>query len=265
MYPFERFNEDAKRTLTLAQEEAERSQHSYIGTEHLLLGLLRNESSTAYRVLTNLGISIEQVRKTIASVLGRNERIKIQQIIPTSRVKTVIEISFEEARKMGRGDVDTGHLLMGLMIEGEGIAAHVLEDLGATHELVIAGVQRELGAPATPRPRRQGPVVSASSWLIGRPAHIETSVEQLVRLLDLPPIVKLLKARGLDTEALSNQLREPPAGVIDLRNKLEEARSARDTTVGAQQLEHAAKLQEEVDRLAENLVKAEEEWVDSLG
>src|SRR5580704_6654814 len=97
MYPFERFNEDAKRSLTLAQEEAERSHHSYIGTEHLLLGLLREGEGLAAKVLNNLGVEINKVRSTIESVLGRNERIIIQQIIPTSRVKKVIEISFEEA------------------------------------------------------------------------------------------------------------------------------------------------------------------------
>src|SRR5580704_12151182 len=121
MYPFERFNEDAKRSLTLAQEEAERSHHSYIGTEHLLLGLLRVETGTAYRVLTGLGVDIQTVREVIKSVLGRNERILVQSIIPTSRVKKVIELSFEEARRMGDNEVDTAHMLLGLIIEGEGI------------------------------------------------------------------------------------------------------------------------------------------------
>src|SRR5207245_1893773 len=95
-YPFERFTERAKTVLTLAQEEAQRSHHSYIGTEHLLLGLLREGEGLAAKVLSNLGVEIGKVRQTIESVLGRNERIIIQQIIPTSRVKKVIEISFEE-------------------------------------------------------------------------------------------------------------------------------------------------------------------------
>ena len=95
MYPFERFNEDAKKSLTLAQEEAERSRHSYIGTEHLLLGLLRVEKGSAHRALTELGVDIHTVREVIKSVLGRNERILIQSIIPTSRVKKVIALSFE--------------------------------------------------------------------------------------------------------------------------------------------------------------------------
>jgi ATP-dependent Clp protease ATP-binding subunit ClpC len=144
VYPFERFTERAKKVLTLAQEEAERSHHSYIGTEHLLLGLLREGEGLAAKVLNNLGVEINKVRSTIESVLGRNERIIIQQIIPTSRVKKVIEISFEEARRMGNNYVGTEHLLLGLLIEGEGIAAHVLEDLGASLEKVRGEIERLL-------------------------------------------------------------------------------------------------------------------------
>jgi ATP-dependent Clp protease ATP-binding subunit ClpC len=144
VYPFERFTERAKKVLTLAQEEAERSHHSYIGTEHLLLGLLREGEGLAAKVLNNLGVEINKVRATIESVLGRNERIIIQQIIPTSRVKKVIEISFEEARRMGNNYVGTEHLLLGLLIEGEGIAAHVLEDLGANLEKVRGEIDKLL-------------------------------------------------------------------------------------------------------------------------
>src|ERR1700674_215833 len=147
MYPFERFNEAAKKSLTLAQEEAERSHHSYIGTEHLLLGLLRVENGTAYRVLTALGVDITTVRGVIKSVLGRDERILIQSIIPTSRVKKVIELSFEEARRMGDNEVDTGHILLGLIIEGEGIAARVLTDLGASLEKVRPAIEHARSAP----------------------------------------------------------------------------------------------------------------------
>jgi flavin reductase (DIM6/NTAB) family NADH-FMN oxidoreductase RutF len=153
MYPFERFTERAKKVLTLAQEEAERSHHSYIGTEHLLLGLLREGEGLAAKVLNNLGVEIGKVRETIESVLGRDERILIQQIIPTSRVKKVIEISFEEARRMGHNFVGTEHLLLGLILEGEGIAAHVLEDLGATLDKVRSEIEvllRDWTEPAGP-------------------------------------------------------------------------------------------------------------------
>ncbi|MHB1500101.1 MAG: ATP-dependent Clp protease ATP-binding subunit [Candidatus Dormibacteria bacterium] len=144
MYPFERFTEKAKKVLTLAQDEAEKSHHSYIGTEHLLLGLLREGDGLAAKVLGNLGVEIEKVRTTIESVLGRNERIIVQQIIPTSRVKKVIEIAFEEAKRMNNTYVGTEHLLLGLLIEGEGIAAHVLEDLGATLEKVRQELDSQL-------------------------------------------------------------------------------------------------------------------------
>jgi len=142
VYPFEKFTERAKKVLTLAQEEAERSHHSYIGTEHLLLGLLREGEGLAAHVLANLGVDIDGVRKVLESVVGQNERIVIQQIIPTSRVKQVIELSFKESRRMGHNYVGTEHVLLGLMMEGEGIAARVLQNLGVTLEKVRAEIER---------------------------------------------------------------------------------------------------------------------------
>jgi len=146
VYPFERFTERAKKVLTLAQNEAERSGHSYIGTEHLLLGLLRENEGLAGKVLANLGVQIGNVRDAIESVLGRNERILIQQIVPTSRVKMVIELSFEQARLMGHNYVGTEHILLGLIVEGDGIAAHVLKDLGVTEAAVRGEIDRLLVA-----------------------------------------------------------------------------------------------------------------------
>ncbi|HUZ87987.1 MAG TPA: Clp protease N-terminal domain-containing protein [Candidatus Baltobacterales bacterium] len=148
MYPFERFTERAKKVLALAQEEAEKSHHSYIGTEHVLLGLLREGDGIAAKVLNNLGVEIEKVRQTIESLLGRDKGLTVlQQIIPTSRVKKVLEISFEEARRMGHNYVGSEHLLLGLLAEGEGIAAHVLGDLGATLDKVRAEIERQLHDP----------------------------------------------------------------------------------------------------------------------
>jgi ATP-dependent Clp protease ATP-binding subunit ClpA len=140
VYPFERFTEATKRVLTLAQEEAERAHHSYIGTEHILLGLLRERDTVASGALDRINVDIADVRRTIDTILGAHERIVIQQIIPTSRVKTIIEISFTEARRMGDDFVGTEHLLLGLLIEGEGIGAHVLNDLGANLENVKAEI-----------------------------------------------------------------------------------------------------------------------------
>jgi ATP-dependent Clp protease ATP-binding subunit ClpA len=132
MYPFERFTEKAKHVLTLAQEEAERSHHSYIGTEHLLVALLREADGLAAKALEEFGLTVPKAREAIESLLGQHQKITIVQIIPTSRVKKVIEISFEEARGMGHNYVGTEHMLLGVLIEGEGIAAHVLKDFGVT-------------------------------------------------------------------------------------------------------------------------------------
>ncbi|MFZ0217973.1 MAG: Clp protease N-terminal domain-containing protein [Candidatus Dormiibacterota bacterium] len=128
--PFERCSDRAKTALTLAREEAERSHRNYVGTEHLLLGLLREADGLAARVLGNLGIEIETVRMAIESIVGTDEHVVIQEIILTSRVKKVIEISFVEARRSRHRAIDTEHLLIGLLIEGEGIASRVLADRG---------------------------------------------------------------------------------------------------------------------------------------
>jgi len=169
VFPFERFTEKAKKVLTLAQEEAQRAHCSYIGTEHLLLGLLREGESLAAKVLHNLGVDEPSARKAIERVLGRNERSVIQQIIPTERVKRIIEIAFEEARKMGSQHVGTEHLLLALLIEGEGIAAHILQDLGAPLERVREEVDRllrEHGSepPSAPRVRHRQHYTSGTRW-----------------------------------------------------------------------------------------------------
>jgi hypothetical protein len=131
VYPFDRFSDSAKKVLTLAQEEAERSHHSYIGTEHLLLALLSEESEAGV-ILSTLGVEAQEVRHVLKAVLGRTERLNIQRIIPTSRVKKVIEIAFRTADAEGSISVTPIHLLLALLGEGEGIAAHILEDRKVT-------------------------------------------------------------------------------------------------------------------------------------
>ena len=276
MYPFERFAEEAKKVLTLAQEEAERSQHSYIGTEHLLLGLLRNQEGVGCKVLAGLGVHIEQVRKKIETVLGVNERIVFQDIIPTSRVKHVIEISFDEARSMGSQNVNSGHLLMGLVIEGEGIAAHVLEDLGAGADRVIAAVEAALGATPSGRGKRKPPgrlfrpwqpPMSATSYVARtrRPARAISDAADLLRLLQLPHIAKVLNARGIDVERLARELRDPPEAVVKLRFQLQTVRNELSAAVAQQDYELAARHEKKAAALAKQLDQAEQEWLGKLG
>ena len=212
MYPFERFTERAKKVLTLAQQEAEASGHSYIGTEHLLLGLLRDEG-LARMTLNALGVELEPARAAILAILGE-PRVIIGQIVPTSRVKKVIEISFEEARRMGQNNVGTDHLLLGLLVEGEGVAAKVLRDMGVTVDGARAEVERQIishgtepaGPPPTPAHfttmRQMGPDVrrlmrTASDLAGSRGAsfvgldHLldamisSAGIEALARLLDV--------------------------------------------------------------------------------
>jgi hypothetical protein len=278
MYPFERFTEDAKKTLTLAQEEAERAHHSYIGTEHLLLGLLRLSSGRARDVLDELGIDIATVRRTIESVLLRDERIIIQQVIPTSRVKKVIEIAFDEARRMGVPEVDSGLLLVALAIEGEGIAAHVLEDLGASAERVVGGVERLMGVPPgggrkMPRSRRRFSFrpprvrVGETRRLVGIPREPppRTDAETLRHLLAVQHIAALLRARGLDVERIADQLSKPPDAVVELRRQLSVLIAELIAVAGEGDYQRAAQVQARIARLATQLEKAEEDWLGKLG
>jgi len=277
VYPFERFAQDAQQSLTFAQEEAERAHHSYIGTEHMLLGLLRLPNGTGAEVLRGLGIDIETVRGTIAAVLGRNERIIIQQIIPTSRVKMVIEIAFDEARRMGHDRVDSGHLLMALVVEGEGIAAHVLEDLGATAQKVIAALEKHWKVepsgrgkrpqlkprfPLPTRMRLQEMRTVAGFRQVPPPG---SDVETLHRLLATPHIAAILRARGLDVETLAKQLLNPPETVLKLRRQLDVARHDLLNAVGEADYERASQVQKTVTKLAARLRGAEEEWLKTLG
>ena len=216
MYPFERFTERAKKVLTLAQEEAERSHHSYIGTEHLLLGLLREGEGLAAKVLNNLGVEINKVRSTIESVLGRNERIIIQQIIPTSRVKKVIEISFEEARRMGNNYVGTEHLLLGLLIEGEGIAAHVLEDLGANLEKVRSEIDRLLHESGLEEEAKEAQKKPSKTPLLDQFCRDLTELAQknsldpvIGRAMEIERVVQILSRRTKNNPAL---IGEPGVG-----------------------------------------------------
>ena len=142
MYPFERFTDAAKSTLTLAQEESERMNHSYIGTEHLLLAVVQQNATVAGETLARIGVREVAVRARIEEVIGREVRVVTGRIIPTTRTKKVIELSFRKARASGSELVRTDHLLLALVDEGEGVAAHVLAELGATADVVRSTIEQ---------------------------------------------------------------------------------------------------------------------------
>ncbi|MYH67695.1 MAG: ATP-dependent Clp protease ATP-binding subunit [Dehalococcoidia bacterium] len=141
---FDKFTERARRVLTLAQEEAHRFNHNYIGTEHILLGLVREGDGVAAKVLSNLGVELNKVRSAVEFIIGRGDRTVLGEIGLTPRAKKVIELAVDEARRLGHSYIGTEHLLLGLVREGEGIAAGVLESLGVNIERVRAETTRIL-------------------------------------------------------------------------------------------------------------------------
>jgi hypothetical protein len=136
MYPFERFTPSAQKLLTLAQTEALKAGFSYIGTEHMLLAALGDAEFQSAKILAALGVEETTVRSAIQQVLGMKKMPVPTKIIPTTRVKKVIELAFQLCGSMGDPRVSTGHMLLALATEGEGIAAHVMKDLGATRQRI---------------------------------------------------------------------------------------------------------------------------------
>ena len=141
---FEKFSERARRVLSLAQEEAQRFNHNYIGTEHILLGLVRETEGVAARVLSSLSVDLSKVRSAVEFIIGRREKPAQGEIGLTPRAKKVVELAVDEARRMNHTYIGTEHLLIGLLREGEGVAAGVLESLGVTLDKVRSETHRIL-------------------------------------------------------------------------------------------------------------------------
>ena len=173
---FERFTERARQVVVLAQEEARTLKHNYIGTEHILLGLLREEEGLAARVLESLDITVERVRAQVVRIVGSGEEVTSGQIPFTPRAKKVLELALREALSLGHNYIGTEHILLGLVRENEGVAARILLDFDADCEKIRDQVirmlsggsgRREGGAaqvsatavPAAPRASRERPKV----------------------------------------------------------------------------------------------------------
>jgi ATP-dependent Clp protease ATP-binding subunit ClpC len=205
---FDKFTERARRVLTLAQEEAQRFNHNYIGTEHLLLGLVREGDGVAAKVLANLGVELNKVRSAVEFIIGRGDRAVMGEIGLTPRAKKVIELAVDEARRLNHHYIGTEHLLLGLVREGEGIAAGVLESLGVNLERVRAETTRILSqslpqsahtggrtATRTPTVDQLGMDLTAASRagkldpVIGRHREIERVIQILSRRTKNNPVL----------------------------------------------------------------------------
>ena len=149
---FERFTERARQVVVLAQDEARALKHNYIGTEHILLGLLREEEGLAARVLDGLDITVEEVRAQVARIVGQGDEVTTGQIPFTPRAKKVLELALREALSLGHNYIGTEHILLGLVRENEGVAARILLDFDADAEKIRNEIIRMLSGPG----RRSG-------------------------------------------------------------------------------------------------------------
>ena len=235
---FERFTEKARRVVVYAQEEARMLNQNYIGTEHLLLGLIREEEGLAAKALTSLDISLEDVHQQVEELIGRGTYVPTGHIPFTPRAKKVLELSLREALQLGHSYIGTEHILLGLIREGEGVAAQVLLNLGADLEKVRSAILQLLsgfhGKPSEPGEERRGGRQQESSMLdefgrnltraaaegkldpvVGRSQEIERVMQILSRrtknnpvLIGEPGVGKTAVAEGLAQLIASDEVPE---------------------------------------------------------
>jgi len=183
---FERFTDRARRVVVLAQEESRLLHHNYIGTEHLLLGLIHEGEGVAARALGGLGISLEAVRREVEDIIGQGSSSPTGHIPFTPRAKKVMELSLREALGLGHNYIGTEHLLLGLIREGEGVAAQVLVKLGANFSRVRQQVVDLLsGYPGDPVGEQ---VVGTTT---GRRVHLKTTPGRITLSIDAPGLGQL--------------------------------------------------------------------------
>ncbi|MDO8715969.1 MAG: ATP-dependent Clp protease ATP-binding subunit [Dehalococcoidales bacterium] len=202
---FDKFSERARRVLTSAQDEAQRLNHSYIGTEHLLLGLIREEEGVGAKVLTSLGVTLSKVRSAVEYIIGRGEKPATGEIELTPRAKRVIELAIDEARHLGHNYIGTEHLLLGLLHEGEGVAASVLESFGITLEQARTETTRlltqSLTKPRTTRNATKTPILD----------QMGVDLTALARAGKLDPVVGRQKEIERVIQILSRRTKNNPA------------------------------------------------------
>jgi ATP-dependent Clp protease ATP-binding subunit ClpC len=147
---FERFDQRARHAVDLAREEARMLNHGYVGTEHILLGLIREGDSVAVKALESLGISLDAVRRQVEEIIGQGQQAPSGHIPFTRRAQKVLELSLRESLRLNHGYIGTEHILLGLIGEGDGVAAHVLTKLGAdldqVRQQVLKSLQESQGA-----------------------------------------------------------------------------------------------------------------------
>jgi ATP-dependent Clp protease ATP-binding subunit ClpC len=242
---FERFTDRARRVVVLAQDEARMLDHNYVGTEHILLGLIHEGEGVAARALESLGVSLEAVRQQVEEIIGRGEQAPSGHIPFTPRAKKVLELSLREALQLGHDYIGTEHILLGLLREGEGVAAQVLVKLGADLSRVrqqviqlLRGYQGNEPAMAGMRPagRAGGVDRELLSHLLIRVTAMESRLSAVEQRAGTGPDVR------------------------ELDQQIDQARRDRETAISDQDYENAAVLRDRERQLAAEKASRQQEW-----
>src|SRR5919112_5075084 len=205
---FDKFTDRARKVLTLAQDEAQRFNHNYIGTEHLLLGLVREGEGVAARVLENMNVELAKVRTAVEFIIGRGDRPVVGEVGLTPRAKRVIELAIDEARRLGHNYIGTEHLLLGLVREGEGIAAGVLESLGVNLDKVRHEVIRVLSQSSSAGPSAQETKRASKTPTVDQ---LGINLTELARTGKLDPVIGRDKEIERVIQILSRRQKNNPA------------------------------------------------------
>jgi ATP-dependent Clp protease ATP-binding subunit ClpA len=227
---FERFTDRARRVIVLAQEEARMLNHNYIGTEHILLGLAREGEGVAAEALESLGISLDAVRQQVEEIIGQGQQAPSGHIPFTPRAKKVLELSLRESLQLGRNYIGTEHILLGLIREGDGVAAQVLVRLGADLNRVRQQVIQLIHS-RPPREGAPGPEVQARLDVVE------------IRLAVLEHRV----GTGPDTS--------------DLDEQIAQVRREKESAIDAQDYKQAAALRDREKELLASKATRQEQWV----
>jgi len=247
---FERFSDRARRVVVLAQEEARMLEHNYIGTEHLLLGLIHEGEGVAAKALQALGIDLAAVRREVEAIVGRGQQPTSGHIPFTTRAKKSLELALREMVQLGHDYIGTEHLLLGLVREGDGVAAQVLRRRGVELNAVRQEVIRQLhGYPAGEgRGRRR--VLWARS---GGEGSVVEEISRQLRAIGVR-LSAIEEKLGIEESPARQRLRQVDAEIARVRRQKESA-------IDEQDFEQAARLRDAEKKLLADRREAEGAWL----